>query len=175
MALLVTQHSPGQALPWCFSTAKPEELLLCAGPTMSASLLSRDTNHRFSHHTGGLPDCTQFKCNNNPSHTFWSVRRRWWMILGAPCLQFVISFHNNPAASQCLHVTVLCQAEENTTAFQTLLQAEKQALTLQAPSPTFNGFTIHFYFLKSKIIEKSNYDEPASPPHNPWVKPDKLE
>lgn len=175
MAVLVTQHSPGQARSMVFSTANPKAQFLCTGHIISASLLRWHTT--ASPITWmGCQIVHNFCAITTPCTPFWSGHRYWWITLGPSCLQFVILFQTNPAQSQCLHVTLLHHSEENAAAFQIFLQTEEQAQTLQVPSPTFNGFRIFFYFLKSKIFEKTNsYDKPASPPHNLWAKPDKLE
>lgn len=145
-----------QPYPWHFIIAKLEEQFLCAGH-ISTSLL------RW--YTAASP-ITQMGCQiaqnlcaiTTPCTPFWSAHRCWWIILGPPCLPFVTSFHNNPALSQCLHVTVLCHSKENDTAFQTLLQTEQQSQILQIPSLICNGFRIYIYIKKKKgstVFEKN--------------------
>lgn len=104
------------------------------------------------HHKDGLPNCTQLMSSDTPCTPFQAAHRYWRVILGPACLQFAISFHNNPTPGQSLRTAVLCHSEGNAAAFQTLLQAEEQAQTLLAPS--FNGFRVYFYFLKSKVFGK---------------------
>lgn len=133
----------GKPNPWHFSTAKPQEQLLCAGWTISAALL------RWPHAKDGqlYTVHVQWQPHAHPSGQItWSPY----------CFQFVVSYHSKPVPSQCLHR--LCCA-----AFPVPLQTEEQAHMLQAQPSTFNGLRMCFHFSKSKSFEKmNNYEEPAS-------------